>query len=80
MSIRVLFLGEIVGKPGIQTIKSALKTLRDEKQIDLVIANGEGATGGFGLGRAHSMQLLKLGVDVLTGGEKIYYKWTWWSS
>ncbi|HKL59764.1 MAG TPA: TIGR00282 family metallophosphoesterase [Sphaerochaeta sp.] len=74
MSIRVLFLGEIVGKPGIQTIKSALKTLREEKQIDLVIANGEGATGGFGLGRAHSMQLLKLGIDVLTGGEKIYYK------
>ncbi len=74
MSIRVLFLGEIVGKPGIQTIKSALKNLREEKQIDLVIANGEGATGGFGLGRAHSMQLLKLGIDVLTGGEKIYYK------
>lgn len=74
MSIRVLFLGEIVGRPGIQTIKSALKKLREEKQIDLVIANGEGATGGFGLGRAHSMQLLKLGIDILTGGEKIYYK------
>jgi len=74
MSIRVLFLGEIVGKPGIHTVKSALKKLREEKQIDLVIANGEGATGGFGLGRAHSMQLLKLGIDLLTGGEKIYYK------
>ena len=74
MSIRVLFLGEIVGKPGIHTVKTALKKLREEKRIDLVIANGEGATGGFGLGRAHSMQLLKLGVDILTGGEKIYYK------
>ncbi|MFA6731409.1 MAG: TIGR00282 family metallophosphoesterase [Sphaerochaeta sp.] len=74
MSIRVLFLGEIVGRPGIQTVKETLKTLRQEKQIDLVIANGEGATNGFGLGRAHSMQLLKLGIDVLTGGEKIYYK------
>jgi metallophosphoesterase (TIGR00282 family) len=74
MSIRVLFLGEIVGKPGITTVKSALRKLREDRQIDLVIANGEGATGGFGLGRAHSMQLFKLGIDILTGGEKIYYK------
>lgn len=74
MSIRVLFLGEIVGRPGIQTVKSALKGVRENQNIDLVIANGEGATGGFGLGRAHSMQLLKLGIDILTGGEKIYYK------
>ncbi len=74
MSIRVLFLGEIVGRPGIQTVKDALKSLRQDKNIDLVIANAEGATGGFGLGRAHSMQLLKLGIDVITGGEKIYYK------
>ncbi len=74
MSIRVLFLGEIVGKPGIQAVKEGLKTVRESKQIDLVIANGEGATNGFGLGQAHSMQLLKLGIDLLTGGEKIYYK------
>nr|WP_321305235.1 TIGR00282 family metallophosphoesterase [uncultured Sphaerochaeta sp.] len=74
MSIRVLFLGEIVGRPGIQCVKEALRPLRSEKSIDLVIANAEGATGGFGIGRAHSMQLLKLGIDVITGGEKIYYK------
>ena len=74
MSTRILFLGEIVGKPGIQTIKSALKTLRTEKQIDLVVANGEGTTNGFGIGRAHAIQLQKLGIDILTGGEKIYYK------
>lgn len=74
MSIRVLFLGEIVGKPGIATVKHALRKLREDRKIDLVIANGEGATGGFGLGRAHSMQLFKLGIDILTGGEKIYYK------
>lgn len=55
-------------------MKQTLKTVRLEREIDLVIANGEGATSGFGLGRAHSMQLLKLGVDILTGGEKIYYK------
>ncbi len=74
MSIKVLFLGEIVGKGGIACIKHALKPLRQERSIDLVIANGEGATGGFGLGKAHSMQLLKLGIDIITGGEKLYYK------
>lgn len=74
MSIRVLFLGEIVGKAGIQIVRQNLKTFREEQQIDLVIANGEGATGGFGLGKAHSMQLLKSGIDLITGGEKIYYK------
>lgn len=74
MSTRILFLGEIVGKPGIQTIKSALKNLRVEKQVDLVVANGEGTTNGFGIGRAHAIQLQKLGIDIITGGEKIYYK------
>ncbi|MFA6844471.1 MAG: TIGR00282 family metallophosphoesterase [Sphaerochaetaceae bacterium] len=71
--MRVLFLGEIVGKPGIQTVKS-LRKLREDKKIDLVIANGEGATNGFGLGKAHAIQLSKLGIDVITGGEKIYFK------
>jgi metallophosphoesterase (TIGR00282 family) len=74
MSMKVLFLGEIVGRPGIACVKQALKPLRAERGIDLVIANAEGATGGFGLGKAHSMQLLKLGIDLITGGEKIYYK------
>ncbi len=74
MSIRILFLGEIVGKPGIQTVKAALKQLREDRNIDLVVANAEGTTNGFGIGRAHSMQLQKLGVDIITGGEKIFYK------
>lgn len=74
MSMKVLFLGEIVGKPGIHVIKTALRPAKKEFGIDLTIANGEGATGGFGIGRAHAMQLHKLGIDVITGGEKIYYK------
>lgn len=71
--MNVLFLGEIVGKPGITCVKS-LRKYRTEHQVDLVVANGEGATGGFGLGKAHALQLHKLGIDVITGGEKIYYK------
>lgn len=74
MSIRVAFLGEIVGKAGVFCIKQLLPRLVNEKRIDFVIANGEGATGGFGIGKNHSIYLHKLGVDVITGGECIYYK------
>lgn len=74
MGIRVLYIGEIVGKAGVFCIKQALKPLKEEKQIDFVIANGEGTTGGFGIGKNHSIYLHKLGIDVITAGEKVYFK------
>ena len=70
----MLFLGEIVGRAGIAVLKKELRSLRHELDVDLCIANGEGTTNGFGIGAAHSVQLTKLGVDVITGGEKFYYK------
>ena len=72
--VRVLFLGEIVGKAGIYCIKKILPSLVEEQNINFVIGAAEGATGGFGLGKNHSIYLHKLGIDVLTGGECIYYK------
>jgi len=74
MGIRVLYIGEIVGKAGVFCIKQALKPLKEEKKIDFVIANGEGTTGGFGIGKNHSIYLHKLGIDVITAGEKVYFK------
>lgn len=74
MGTRIAFLGEIVGKAGVYCVKQLLPGLVKDENIDFVIANGEGATGGFGLGKNHSIYLHKLGVDVLTGGECIYYK------
>lgn len=70
----MLFIGEIVGKAGVFCVKNLLPSLKRERNIDFVIANAEGATGGFGLGKNHSIYLHKLGIDVLTGGERIYYK------
>ncbi len=67
-------MGEIVGKAGVFCVKSMLNDLRSEKKIDFVIANGEGTTGGFGLGKNHSIYLHKLGIDCITGGEKLYFK------
>ena len=72
--MRVLFLGEIVGRCGIGVIKNALRHFKKENSIDLVIANGEGATGGFGLGFQNALTLQHLGVDVLTLGEKAFFK------
>ena len=63
MSIRVLFLGEIVGNSGLLALKEGLKSLCEKERIDFVVANGEGTTGGFGIGKNHALRLLKLGVD-----------------
>ncbi len=74
MSIKFLFLGEIVGRPGIQSLKNGLADLKKTYGADYIVANAEGTTNGFGLGRQHSAQLFKLGIDLITGGEKLFYK------
>jgi len=66
----VLFIGEIVGKCGVFCVKNLLPKLK----IDFVIANGDGATGGFGIGKNHAIYLHKLGIDCITGGDCIYFK------
>lgn len=72
--MKLLFIGEIVGKGGVLAVKSLLPKIKEEHDIDLVVANGNGATGGFGIGKNHSIYLHKLGVDVITTGECVYYK------
>ncbi len=72
--MRVLYIGEIVGKGGVFCVKKILPGLKKEKEIDFVIANGEGATGGYGLGKNHSVYLHKLGIDSITGGDRLYFK------
>jgi 2',3'-cyclic-nucleotide 2'-phosphodiesterase len=72
--VRVLFIGEIVGKCGVFCVKQLLPDLKKEMGIDFVVANGDGATGGFGIGKNHAIYLRRLGVDAITSGECIYYK------
>lgn len=72
--MNILTLGEVVGRAGITAIKKELPSLKKEYNVDLTIANCEGATGGFGLGKNHSLYLHKLGIDVITIGEKGFYK------
>ncbi len=74
MEIKILVLGEIVGRAGIQTLKKLLPKIKEEIKPDYIIANGEGTTNGFGLGKAHALQLQKMGINLIMGGEKIFYK------
>lgn len=72
--MRLLYIAEIVGKAGIYSLKKGLPQLLRELKPDFVVANGDGATGGFGLGRNHAAYIRKLGVDVITMGECCFYK------
>jgi hypothetical protein len=63
-----------VGKAGVYCVKAALRDIKEHHKIDFTVANGDGATGGFGIGKNHSIYLRKLGVDVITGGDQTFYK------
>jgi metallophosphoesterase (TIGR00282 family) len=73
-TVRILYIGEIVGSSGVFCVKTKLPQLKEQRSIDFVVASGDGATGGFGIGKNHSIYLHKLGVDAITSGECIYYK------
>lgn len=64
--LRLLFIGDVYGKPGRRVLHDHLPTIR--AQYDFVIANGENAAGGFGLNRESAAQLWNAGVDCITLG------------
>ena len=66
--MRVLFVGDIVGSPGRQIVRDRLADIVAQREIDLVIANGENSASGFGITPRLAEELLKTGIDVLTGG------------
>ena len=66
--MRILFIGDIVGSPGRQIVQDRLADIVVQQRIDLVIANGENAASGFGITPRLAEELLKTGIEVLTGG------------
>ena len=66
--MNLLFIGDIVGKPGRRVLAQMLPGLRREFSVDLTIANGENSAGGFGITRETFEEILAAGVDVVTGG------------
>src|SRR5580704_1121552 len=66
--MRILFIGDIMGSPGRQIVRDRLADIVAQRQIDLVIANGENSASGFGITPKIADDLLHGGIDVLTGG------------
>src|SRR5215472_8004544 len=66
--MRVLFIGDIVGSPGREIVRERLSDLVSQKRVDLVIANGENSASGFGITPKIVEELLKSGVEVISGG------------
>jgi metallophosphoesterase (TIGR00282 family) len=72
--MRILFIGDIVGRPGRELVRRGLAGLVDQHRIDFVIANAENAAAGFGITREIGDQILDYGVDVMTSGNHIWDK------
>jgi len=72
--IRLLFIGDIVGRPGRDLVRNGLPAIVERHRIDLVIANAENSAAGFGITREIGDHLLEWGVDVMTSGNHIWDK------
>src|SRR5262245_17755161 len=72
--MRLLFIGDIVGRPGRDLLRHGLTPLAAHHRIDLVVANVENAAAGSGVTREIGDQILGYGVDVMTSGNHIWAK------
>ena len=72
--MRILMIGDVIGKPGRDAARALLPDLKQEKSIDFVICNGENTAGGYGITADTASELLESGVDVLTSGNHIWDK------
>ncbi len=74
MPANILFIGDIVGRPGRQAISRELHRLVDRYAVDLVIANGENASGGFGITPETARELFASGIHFITTGNHVWDK------
>ncbi len=72
--MRLLLIGDVVGRSGRRAVKVNLGSLKKELALDFVIANGENAAGGFGITKEVAQELFASGVDVLTMGNHVWDK------
>ena len=70
--MKILFLGDVMGRAGRAAVQEQLPRLRDEWRLDFVVVNGENASNGMGLSGAHAKLLLDAGADCLTLGDHAF--------
>jgi metallophosphoesterase (TIGR00282 family) len=71
-TIRILFLGDIVGEPGRKAVIAQLPVLKQEEALDFIIVNGENSAGGKGITPKIAIDLLRAGVAVITTGDHVW--------
>ncbi len=72
--MRILILGDVVGRPARRAITALVPSLINENEIDLVIANAENAAGGMGIDMKSARELFSAGIQVLTSGNHVWKK------
>ena len=72
--MKFLIVGDVVGRPGVNMIKTNLPEIIKKENIDFCIVNGENATGGRGLKEKELKELVQSGADVVTMGNHVYYR------
>ena len=70
--MRILMVGDVIGRPGRRAVAALVPGLRREYEVDLVLANAENAAGGLGLTKATAEELLGCSIDLLTSGNHIW--------
>jgi metallophosphoesterase (TIGR00282 family) len=70
--MRLLFIGDVVGRSGRKAVVEALPVLRQRYDLDFVIVNGENAAGGFGITEAITQEILDAGADAITLGNHAF--------
>ena len=70
--MKLLFIGDIVGQPGRNAVKTLVPKLREQHALDFVIANGENSAGGSGITPKTAEEIFSAGVDVITTGDHLW--------
>lgn len=73
--LKVLFIGDVTGKPGLQALEEYLHIYTDKYEPDMVIVNGENSADGKGITEQESEQIFLLGADVITTGNHVWDNW-----
>lgn len=71
--MRILVIGDVIGKPGRKALAALLPKIKEMHDIDLIVANGENAAGGIGLTPATAEEFFQSGVDIITSGNHIWH-------
>jgi len=70
--VKLLFIGDIVGEPGRRAVKQLVPRLRQQHELDVVVANGENSAGGSGITPKTAEEIFSAGVDIITSGDHLW--------